>query len=206
MNYCLSVQMAVPRTTELESYMAFIPTTLHDNVIELTSVKLDRSTSDQSMTLMLGFINEIYSSTMWSNDVKKWLHEFPNTAVLQIQLPTERKAPNVLDEAKAIEKINEALERIHSIPDNTPLRMIVLGPAFHPFLFDTIKHLLKEWRTPDGEERRVKQLKFVISNPENDQEYFNFCKKLCLSGLCQSIQFYNTGYYNPFGHYNESCA
>jgi hypothetical protein len=198
--------MAVPRTTELESYMAFIPTTLHDNVIELTSVKIDRSTSDQSITLMLGFICETYSSKSWTIDVAKWLQEFPNTAVFELQLLTETNDPTVLHEAKAIEAINEALERIHSIPDNTPLRMVVLGPGFHPFLFDTIKHLLKEWRTPDGEKRRVKQLNFIISNPKNDQEYFNFCKKLCLSGVCQSIQFYNTGYYNPFGHYNESCA
>jgi hypothetical protein len=215
MNYCLSVQMAVPRTPdykEVNSLMAFIPTTLHDNVIELTSVKLDRSKSDKSTTMMIGFITPTYVHKMWKKDVDKWKGEFPNTSVCDLELhtkthfPANGEAQVILDDTKANEAVNNVLPIIKQIPDNTPLRMIVLGPAFHPFLFDTIKHLLKEWRTPDGKERRFKKLNCIISNTKKESEFFDFCRKLCLSGVCQSVQFYNTDYYRPFGHYNEGCA
>ena len=142
MNYYLSVQMAVPRTPaykEINSLMAFIPTTLHDNVIELTSVKLDRSTSDKSTTVMIGFITPTYFHDMWKKDVDKWKGEFSNTSVCELQLHTETNLPTVIDEAKAIEAINKALVKIKQIPDNTPLRMIVLGPGFHEFIFQVIK-------------------------------------------------------------------
>jgi hypothetical protein len=202
------VQMAVPRTDyqEMNSYMAFIPSVLHDNVIELTSVKLDRSTSDKSTTVMIGFINPTYFHDMWRKDVNKWKLEFPNTSVLELQLHTEKNSAMVIDDSQAIPKIYEAVEKIKQIPDNTPLRLIVLGPGFHEFVFQAIKHLLKEWKTPDGGERRFKKLNFITSDQERGGEFFEFSRKLCLAGVCHSIQFHNTGYYYPFGHYNETSA
>jgi hypothetical protein len=201
-------QMAVPRTDyqDINSYRAFIPSVLHDNVIELTSVKLDRSTSDKSTTVMIGFITPTYFYDMWKKDVNEWKREFPDTSVFELQLHTEEKLPTVIDDSKAITKINEALKKIKQIPDNTPLRLIVLGPGFHEFLFQVIKELLNEWKTPDGGDRKFKKLNFIISNTTKEGEFFEFCRKLCLAGVCHSIQFYNTDYYRPFGHYNETSA
>jgi hypothetical protein len=183
-----------------ESHLAHIPNVLHDNVIELTSVQLDCSAEP---TVMLGIVNQAYSSSMWKVDVARWTAVFPNSSIIEIQLYSVRDSPQVLDTAKAIPKVEEGLSLMNSCSDNTPLRLILLGPGYAPgILFKTIRHLLKEWKTPEGGERQQKKLNFVISNTSRVEQYFDLCKRLCLTGVCHSIQFYNTDYYYPFGRYN----
>jgi len=184
-----------------DSHLAFIPSELHENVIELTSVKLDRSSIT---TVMLGIIcPPTYSASMWKTDVKSWEHEFPNSAIYEIDLKALPNSPKLLDAADAIEKINRALPRMNDVSDNHPLRLILLGPGHNVFLNQSIQHLLKEWKTPDGGERRKKIIHFIISADTEKEEIFDLCKQLCLTGVCHSIQFYNTRYYHPFGYYNK---
>jgi hypothetical protein len=182
-----------------ESHLAHIPNVLHDNVIELTSVRLDCTAEP---TVMLGIVNQAYPSSMWEVDANKWQTVFPNSSVIEIKLCSLRDSPQVLDTAIAIPNVEKGLSLMNSISGDTPLRVILLGPGYASILPRTIKHLLKEWKTPDGEERPQKKLNLVISNTTKAEEYFELCKRLCLTGVCHSIQFYNTEYYFPFGRYN----
>ena len=128
-NYCLSMQMAFHRNKEsvqaeiaalqlanaekeCDSHLAQIPTVLHDNVMELTSVTLDRSAE---FTVMLGIISAAYSSVMWRDDVGKWKNEFPNSAVFELQLTTLRKSPQLLDAADALPKIDKAFAYMNAV-------------------------------------------------------------------------------------------
>jgi hypothetical protein len=182
-----------------EGHLAHIPKVLHDNVIELTSARLDCTAEP---TVMLGIVNEAYPSNLWKVDVNNWMAVFPNSPLIEIQLCNLRDSPRVLDTAISIPNVEKGLSFMNTIPDDTPLRVILLGPGYAPLLKKTIKHLLNEWKTPDGEERPQKKLNLVISNTEIAKEYFKFCKRLCLTGVCHSIQFYNTDYYYPYGRYD----
>jgi hypothetical protein len=155
---------------------------------------------------MIGLNSQTNFHDMWKKDVNKRKGEFSNTSVCELQLHTETTLPTVIDDANAIEATNKALVKIKQIPDKTRLRLILLGPGFHEFIFKVIKQLLDEWKTPDGEKRRFQQFNFTISNTTTEREFFDFCRKLCISGVCQSVHFYNTDYQRPHGHYNKTCA
>jgi hypothetical protein len=195
-------QIAAPESANEErdndSHLAHIPSELHDNVIELTSVPLD---TGSSLTVMLGILNPSYSSAMWQTDAVKWSTRFPKSNIINIKLRSVRGSPNVLDTADAADTIKAAIEAINSIKGQSALRIILLGPGYASFLPVTIKHLLKEWKTEKGEEGKQKKLNLVISNTTQVDKYFDFCKELCLTGFCHSVQFYNTDYYYPFGYY-----
>ena len=184
---------------ERDIHLAHIPIELHDNVIELTSVPLDYASC---LTVMLGVVTPSYSTSMWQVDAANWSKKFPNSTVFDLQLKSARGSPNALDTADASDKIKAAFSVINLINDQSPLRIILLGPGYASFLPYTIKHMIKEWKTEDGEERKKKKLILVISNTTQVNKYFELCKELCLTGLCQAVQFYNTDYYYPFGYYN----
>ena len=196
----LAGQKVAEEEKESDCHLAHIPCELHNNVIELTSVPLDYSSS---LTVMLGILTPAYSSVMWKNDVASWSAKFPNSTIVDIQLTSVRNSPNVLDSADAILKIKEALSVINLIDDKTPLRLILLGTRYASFIPKTIRYLLTEWKTQDGENRTQKKLLLVISNTTQAERYFKLCQQLCLTGACHSVQFYNTDYYYPFGYYHE---
>ena len=184
----------------LDCHLAFVPQELNDNVIELTSVKLDRG---DMTTVVLGIICQAYTKAMWRTDVKNWEREFPNSAFYDLDLETLCDSPNLLNAPDAIKKIDTALTHMNAIEDDLPVRLILVGPGHTKFTMEAIQHLLKQWKMQTGGERVQKRMHFIISGDNDDEENFDLCKQLCLTGVCHSIQFYNTMYYNPFGYYKK---
>jgi len=183
-----------------ESHLAFIPATLFDKVIELTSVTLN---SNDMTTLILGIVCKAHTDVMFKADVKEWKSKFNTSSVINVQFQSLTDSPELLNQSHAIEKINSAMETMKAIPNGLPVRLILVGPGHTKFTYQAIKHLLKKWTNSDGSERSQKKLCFVISGDSPSEELFELCKELCLTGLCSSIQFYNTIYYRPFGYYNK---
>jgi len=184
-----------------ESHLAFIPEILFDNVIELTSVTLN---NNDMATVIIGIVCKAYTEVMFKEDVKNWKSKFNTSKVTPVQFQSHTDSPDTLNAAHAIEKINATLETMKSIPNASPVRLILVGPGHTQFTLDAIKHLMKKWTNSDGTERSQKKLYFAISGDTPSEELFELCKELCLTGLCSSIQFFNTIYYRPFGYYNKA--
>ena len=183
-----------------ESHLAFIPEMLYDKVVEMTSVSLN---NNAMMTLILGIVCSAYPGSMYKNDVKNWNSKFNTSEIHQVEFKSHMDSPELMDRSDAITKINEALERMNEIPNGSPVRLILVGPGHTQFILEAIKHLMKMWKVKDGE-RSEKKLCMVISGDTPSEENFELCKQLCLTGVCNSIHFYNTMYYNPFGYYNNN--
>lgn len=186
-----------------ESHLAFIPEILFDKVVELTQVPVNYN---DMTTLILGIVCTAYPESMYKNDVKNWTSKFNTSAIVPVKLKSLADSPNVLNAADAISEINAALERMNTISNDSPVRLILVGPGHTHFTLESIQHLMKKWKTPDGGERLQKKLHFVTSGDTPSEEMFDLCKQLCLTNVCNSVQFYNTMYYNPFGYYNKPVA
>ena len=153
-------------------------------------------------TVILGIVCQAYSKSMYKNDIKNWKTKFNTSTIHEIECLSLADSPELLNAADAIGKINEALDFMNKIPSDSTIRLILVGPGHTKFTLEAIQHLMKKWKTPDGGERSQKKLHFITSGDTPGEEMFNLCKQLCLTGICTSIQFYNTMYYNPFGYYN----
>ena len=136
------------------------------------------------------------------NDVKNWRSKFTTSEIYPVDFKSLMDAPELMNQPDAIPKINAALERMNDIPNGSPVRLVLVGPGYTKFILQAIDHLMKMWKAHDGE-RSVKKLCMVISGDTPSEKHFEQCKQLCLTGVCDSIQFYNTMFYNPFGYYNK---
>jgi hypothetical protein len=133
-----------------ESHLAFIPEILFDNVIELTSVTLN---SNDMATVIIGIVCKAYTEVMFKEDVKNWKSKFNTSKVTPVQFQSLTDSPDTLNQAHAIEKINATLETLKSIPNGSPVRLILVGPGHTEFTLDAIKHLMKKWTNSDSSER-----------------------------------------------------
>ena len=121
-------------------------------------------------------------------------------------------SPGKVDCARAIVEINKALEKLCQVACGEFIRIIFLGPAVSQLTLDTLTYLVREWKSPDYAERNSSDKKLqVVTTGElektvggKDYNMFNLCKKLCIAGVCQSIEFYDTMQYYPFGHYRKA--
>jgi len=179
-------------------YLSFVPQQLRSNVVLMTSQQLR---TEVMSTLFLGTIRPNYREEMWSSDVQKWQQQlgaqpFWEIKMLPINVPPYRE----LDAADANTKVEAALNHMNKLEDSAHIRIICLGTGYAAFLYQAITYLLKEWRKKDGHLRSSKYLQFYTSGDSADNDLFNFCKWLCISGTCETVEFYNTQDYRPFGY------
>lgn len=179
-------------------YLSFIPQQLRSNVVLMSSQPLR---TDSMSTLFLGTLRPNYPQEMWTEDVQKWQQHLGNQSYFEIRMLPLLIAPfRELDAADATKQIEVALSHMNKLEDNVRIRIISLGTGYAAFLYQAITYLLKEWRKRDGNLRSSKYLQFYTSGDTAENDLFNFCKWLCISGTCETIEFFNTQDYHPFGY------
>jgi hypothetical protein len=188
-----------------EAHLAFIPDNLSDNVITLNAATLNR---ENMKTVFIGILTTSYTQTMWEIDRKKWIDHFQllNQQCIDVKMLELRDLPGKVDSARAIVEINAALVILSNVVCGQSIRIIFLGPGMSQLTLDAFTHLVREWKTPDNQDRRSEdKLLQVVTHGDNKVfNLFKLCERLCLSGLCQSIEFYDTMKYYPFGRYRKS--
>lgn len=98
-----------------------------------------------------------------------------------------------LDARDAIPKIQAALNTLNVLND-TKIRIVILGTGCAHFLFEAITYVLKEWH-----HNYPKQVQFFTSGDTGNSDFSKFCQWLCISKVCETIEFINTMDYHPFG-------
>jgi len=190
-------------------HLAFIPKKLTGNVITLKSEELNK---ERIGTVFLGIITPEYDQSMWDLDVQRWKNEFdlPNTTQYCIEVKMQNlnlsdgKPTKKVDAASAIVEIETALTVINKAALGATIRVIFLGPGVSQLTLDALMYLVREWKAPNDETRNDKNIQVVTTGVLVQRNLFDLCKKLCLAGICQTIQFYDTMQYYPFGHYRRS--
>jgi arginine repressor len=188
-----------------EEHLAFIPEILQDNVITLQGATLSR---DFMKTVFIGITTTAYTPSMWDDDRGKWMNSFQllQQNCVDVRMLELRESPGKVDCARAVVEINRALVILSNVTCGESIRVICLGPSMSQLILDTFTYLLREWKTPENEARSsdCKRVQVVTTGDGDQLNLFKLCKELCLSGVCQSIEFYDTMEYYPFGHYRKS--
>jgi len=180
------------------NYLSFIPNQLRSNVLLMTSQSLRR---DHMSTLFLGTIRPNYREEMWTSDVQKWQEQLGPQTFFEVKMIPIYRAPfRELDTGDAVKKVEIALGHMNNLEDSSRIRIICLGTGHSSLLFRAITYLLKEWRNRDGTLRSTKHLQLYTSGDTAKSDMFCFCKWLCISGTCETIEFYDTQDYRPFGY------
>jgi len=183
--------------------MSFIPREQKSRSLVMVSTEPRKKNLS---TCFIGTIRKNYTFEMWRQDIEKWTNHFgPDQEYYEIPLlplVINNKVVDVMDSTDAIPKIETALQAIDRLPVNEMVRLVCLGTGHCHFLFTAIAHLLREWRDPSGSLRPLesKQMQFVTSGDTKERDMSNFCQWLCISGVCNVVEFYNTMTYHPFGY------
>lgn len=177
--------------------MSFIPREQLSNVLVMKS---KQPRKENMSTAFIGVLRSNYIQPMWHEDVQKWKNHFgQNQPYYEIPLLPIPQHAEVLDSSDAILKIEQALKDMNELPPDVKIRVVCLGTGYSNFLYDALTYLLKEWKNPDGTLRKAKHMQFVTSGDTSRRDLSNFCQWLCISDTCQTVEFYNTHVYHPFG-------
>jgi hypothetical protein len=188
------------------NYLSFVPQTLQSNVLLMTARPLQ---PDKKTTVFLGTIRPNYIPAMWAQDVQQWQQNLGAQHYLEIQLFPLGETPELaqqLNASDAIPKILTALQSLNNLPKGEHIRIICLGTGYSSFLYTALTYLLKEWRNSDGTQRTGKFMQFITSGDTGKRDLSDFCQWLCISGVCESIEFYDTQRYHPFGQCHTEYA
>lgn len=194
----------------IPEHHAFIPQQQRSNVLYMTSRPL---TGDTMSTIFIGTIRPNYTEEMWQEDVRNWKEHLGDHPYYSIDLQPVSEPhddPNSiggstlrmvdrLDSKKGIPKIESALQAMNALPAGERIRVIILGTGYSQFSYDSITYMLREWKDPSGTARTGKHMQFITSGDTKKRDMNHFCQWLCITGICQSIEFYNTHNYHPFG-------
>lgn len=185
-------------------HYSFIPSQLRSNVLVMKAEPLNRS---KMVTLFVGTIRVNYTDMMWREDVDQWKKHFgpePHNTYFEIDLlPVRQATGETLDQMNsrdAIPKIEQAMVSLNQVEKESFIRIVCLGTGFSQFLYEAIQFILSEWKNPDGTDRKDKHLQFVTSGDTKNNDLCSFCRWLCVSGVCKTVEFYNTKEYHPFGY------
>jgi hypothetical protein len=193
------------RNQPSEEHLAFIPDHLRSNVVTLSATTLS---CNAMKTVFIGITTKVYTPSMWDDDRRKWVSSFQLLIqnCIDVKMQELRDSPGKVDCARAIVEINAALVILSAVPCGESIRVICLGPAMSQLTLDTLTYLVREWKTPENSGRNSsdKRLQVVTTGDGDKLNLFKLCQKLCLSGVCQSIEFYDTMQYYPFGLYRKS--
>jgi len=194
------------RNQPSEEHLAFIPDYLNDNVITLNATTLSRA---NMKTVFIGITTTVYTPSMWAEDLRKWMSHFQllQQDCVDVKMQELQDSPGKIDCARALVEINRAMVILSNVLCGEPIRVICLGPGTSQLPLDTLTHLVREWKTSENIPRRPtdKRLQVVTTGDCKPFNLFRLCKHLCIAGVCQSIEFYDTMQYYPFGHYRKSC-
>lgn len=195
------VQKAVERSMQVDvptlEYMSFIPQAQRSNMLLMTS---HQPKKENMSTVFMGTIRRNYTEEMWAEDVKLWMRHYGNQLYSLIPILPNNEVPDAINSRDAIAKVENELQNIRQLPVGEKLRIILLGTGHSGFVYDAITYLLREWSEPNGMPRKGKYIQFVTSGDTKDRDMSNFCQWLCISGVCENIEFYNTMQYHPFGY------
>jgi hypothetical protein len=178
-------------------HMSFIPQVQRSNMLLMTS---QPPQMENMVTVFIGTIRPNYTEEMWKIDVQKWQAQLGNQSYYYIGLLPLPESPDQLNTSDAIPKIERALDDINQLTPGAKLRVIVLGTGHAGFLYEALTFLLREWKEPNGSLRKGKYMQFITSGDTKDRNISDFCQWLCISGVCENIEFYNTMKYHPFGY------
>lgn len=187
------------------AHLSFIPTVQKSGLLFMTSSAGNMWNKQHMPTVFIGTIRLNYDERLWDEDVLKWKQHIGSEGIdyYEIQLRPLIEDDEILDSADAIPKIEAALEMANKLPADSRIRVINLGTGYSNFLYHAVTYLLKEWRDTDGKFRVGKHMQFVTSGDTLFRDLADFCKWLCISDTCQSVEFYNTNWYHPFGRCDE---
>lgn len=182
-----------------ESNLSFFPLKLRGRGLKMTSVDISKALP----TFILGTISQSYTDEMWKKDVIQVGIHFnldteDETKVFLIKLISLKDSPTKMDTPNAIKQMEAALEKINTVHC---IRIVRIGVSGSEFDFNAVSYLLKEWILPIG--TFTKQMQFVTAGDTKNHTFLEFCKSLCVSGVCPEIEFYNTHDYHPFGDFKS---
>jgi hypothetical protein len=179
-----------------ESNLSFFPDSVRSPVLLMSAVNL---TVGLLPTIIFGVIAPSYPDEYFQRDAEAvgrfGLNITDPTQVIQIKLKPVAGTRDKLDTQDAINLLQQALSKINNVA--SCIRIVRVGITGTNFFFDAVKYLLKEWNFNGN-----KKVKFVTAG-DNGTEMFDFCRSLCLSGVCAEIEFYNTHDYHPFGQFKS---
>lgn len=177
--------------------LSFFSNNLRGNMLKMTSTELTTATQP---TIVIGTISPVYDENMWDKDMLEVGAHFNLSVandvnnVFAIKMESTPDNPKVLDTAKAIKLMEMAVYRINA---GDHIRIVRVGISSTEFFLEAVSYLLKQWSAKE------KKVQFVTSGDTDHNEMFSFCKSLCLSGICQEIEYYNTQDYHPFGFFKS---
>jgi len=182
-----------------EAHLAFIADNIEEhNALQLSSARLDRSSMP---TICFGFVTDMYNETYWKRDVDQWKNVFEDSAFLEVKFKPVSSNERVLDDKDAIKQTKKTVQLLSKdLPVDAPIRLIIIGPASGNFLLEVIKYMLQELQTTCPKKGKI--FRFIVDR-ETAEDYLDLFKDLCLKGTCDSIQYYNSRLYYPFGNYNN---
>jgi len=197
-------QMSGQSLVPSESHLSFIPENLRSNVLLMSAQPLRQ---ESMTTIFLGTLGQNYVDEMWKIDVDNWQKNLNHQPFIEVKmLPSMDHATGTvtdsLNSVDSIPKIENALKTLNASPHGGNLRVVFLGTAFSAFVYDALTYLLKEWKGPTGSGRISKSLQFITSGDSGKKDLCNFCEWLCVAGICDTVEFYNTKNYHPFGYCN----
>jgi len=173
--------------------LSFFSSNLRGNVLKMTAKPL---TTKLIPTIIIGTISQVYDENMWEKDIIVVESHFDLKVsddpanVIAIKMEAIPDNPKIMDSVKAIKLIERAVFHINS---GNHIRIVRVGISSSDFFYDAVSYLLKEWTADD------KVVQFVTAGDTKENEIFEFCKSLCLSGTCKEIEYYDTHDYRPFG-------
>jgi len=174
---------------------SFIPSSQRSNIVLMTSKPL---VVEDMATLMFGVIRKNYTKEMWQYDIDKWTKCLGSQRNYYIQMDP-LSGRDALNSSDAIPKMEKALEHVNQLAAGEKLRIIVLGTGHAAFLYEALTYILREWKEPSGEPRSGKYMQFITSGDTKDRDWSHYCQWLCIAGICENVEFYNTRSYHPFG-------
>jgi hypothetical protein len=193
------------RQQPTEAHLAFIPNQLFGKVLTINATTL---TTNDMKTVFIGIITKSYTATMWDRDVQSWIDNFQllRQHCIYVKMKELDDFLGAIDTARAIVEINTVMVDLSNVPCGQPIRVILLGPGMSKLTLHALTYIMREWKTPENNTRRAedKKLQVVTSGDSCEHNILKLCQQLCLAGVCQSIEFYNTMQYYPFGHYRKS--
>ena len=173
------------------------PSEIKSPIITLSSAKLN---SDAMHTIVVGTINNMYSEKMFDNDLSECMISFNMEDVDKLhvlKIMPSATAMTVINRKLANQEVERIIKEIP--PECTEVRIVRLGLADAQYLYDAIKHIVKEIS-----KIAKKKIHFVTNGETSKIDVMDLCRSLVLSESCEELFYYNIDNYQPFGIFKDS--
>jgi len=151
-------------------------------------------------TIFIGVIDNDYTAIMWNNDAGKMCKLFScaldDAFILKLQ--SEAEDEECVDSDVLNDSMEQALQYVNSKQAKC-IRIVRIGAVNSTSIKDALQSLIEGWSQPPDQ----KDVIFVTCGDSYDFDTLRFCKTLCLTKKCNSLEYYDTLDYNSFGFFDQ---